>query len=100
MNSEKNAFDEDIRTIWSAKTGDKGEFVTIDLETVSQINAVQVNFAEQDATAKGRLEKTFQQYVLEISDDGKTYLRRDFFDFNFSASSGIQPQRLLPSTAT
>ncbi|MDQ3089451.1 MAG: discoidin domain-containing protein [Acidobacteriota bacterium] len=69
----ENAFDEDIRTVWSAKTGDEGEFLAVDLETASQINAVQINFAEQDATAKGRLEKTFQQYVLEISSDGKTW---------------------------
>jgi len=69
----ENAFDEDIRTVWSAKTGGKGEFLTVDLETVSQINAVQINFAEQHATAKGRADKTFQQYVLEISSDGKTW---------------------------
>jgi hypothetical protein len=69
----ENAFDEDIRTVWSAKTGDKGEFLTVDLETVSQINAVQINFAEQDTTAKGRGSNIYQQYVLEISSDGKTW---------------------------
>lgn len=69
----ENAFDEDIRTVWSANTGDKGEFLAVDLENVSNINAVQINFAEQDAIAKGRRQKTYQQYVLEISDDGKQW---------------------------
>jgi hypothetical protein len=69
----ENAFDEDIRTVWSAKTGGKGEFLAVDLENISNINAVQINFAEQDAVAKGRRQKTYQQYVLEISDDGKQW---------------------------
>ncbi len=68
-----NAFDEDIRTVWSAKTGERGEFLTFDLGNISKINAVQINFAEQDTNARGRSEKIFQQYVLEISGDGKKW---------------------------
>ncbi len=69
----ENAFDEEIRTVWSAKTGDKGEWLQVDLGNVAHINAVQINFAEQDAAAKGRTQKTYQQYVLEISTDGKRW---------------------------
>ena len=69
----ENAFDEDIRTVWSAKTGDKGEFLIVDLGGVSRINAVQINFAEQDTTAHGRGSPIYQQYVLETSRDGKTW---------------------------
>lgn len=69
----ENAFDEDIQTWWSAKTGDKGEFLQVDLAKNSRVNAVQINFAEQDTTAKGRTENLYQQYVLEISDDGKNW---------------------------
>ena len=69
----ENAFDEDIQTWWSAKTGDKGEFLQVDLKKKSQINAVQINFAEQDTTVKGRNPQIYQQYILEISDDGKTW---------------------------
>lgn len=68
-----NAFDEDIRTVWSAKTAGEGEFLTVDLETVSEIRAVQINFAEQNATARGRADESFQQYVLDVSADGKTW---------------------------
>lgn len=67
----ENAFDEDIRTVWSAKTADKGEWLQVDLNQISNVNAVQINFAEQDAIARERLEKTFQQYRLEVSRDGK-----------------------------
>lgn len=64
------AFDEDIRTWWSAKTGDKGEFLSVDLGSIQKINAVQINFAEQDTTAHGRNSNIYQQYILETSKDG------------------------------
>lgn len=66
----ENAFDEDIRTVWSAKTGDKGEWLEVDLGDAALINALQINFAEHEAVvAKGR-SKIFQQYLIEISIDG------------------------------
>jgi hypothetical protein len=71
--SLENAFDEDIRTVWSAQSGERGEWLQVDLGNVSDIRAVQINFAEQDAIAKARTEKTFQQYVLEASEDGKNW---------------------------
>jgi len=40
---------EDIRTWWSAKTANKGEFMTVDLDRNSKVYAIQVNFADQDA---------------------------------------------------
>ena len=69
----ENAFDENIQTWWSAKTVDKGEWLSVDLGSVSQINAVQINFAEQNTIAKGRNTNLYQQYILEISTDGKTW---------------------------
>lgn len=69
----ENAFDEDIRTVWSAKTDNKDEFLSVDLGSTQVINAVQINFAEQDTTAKGRDSNIYQQYVLETSNDGKTW---------------------------
>lgn len=72
-NPTENAFDEDIKTAWSAKTSDKGEWLSVDLGAKSNIYAVQVNFGDQDTTAKGRNPNLYQQYVLAISDDGKTW---------------------------
>lgn len=69
----ENAFDEEIRTFWSAETGNKGEWLMLDLEKTSRINAVQINFAEQDMQISkgGRIFP--QQYVLEASIDGKNW---------------------------
>lgn len=71
--SIENAFDEDIKTVWSAKTSDKGEWLSVDLGEKAKINAVQINFGDQDTTAKGRNPNIYQQYILEISGDGKTW---------------------------
>lgn len=66
----ESALDEEIRTHWSARTGDSGEWLRVDLGNMSRINAVQVNFAEQDTRALGRGGDTYHQYVVESSSDG------------------------------
>jgi hypothetical protein len=68
-----HAFDEDIRTWWSAASGARGEWLRVDLGARARIHAVQVNFGEQDATARGRGVPTRQQYVVETSDDGERW---------------------------
>jgi hypothetical protein len=69
------AFDENIKTWWSAKTGDAGEWLAVDLGKICRINAIQVNFAEQNTTAsKRRIEdELYHQYTIEISADGKKW---------------------------
>lgn len=65
---QKNlAADEEIRTYWSAKTGNKGEWLQMDLEKESVINAIQINFAEHDTNLHGRKTKIYYQYLLEYS---------------------------------
>lgn len=68
-----NAADENIRTYWSAKTGDKGEWLSVDLEKSSMIHAIQLNFAEQNTDVYGRVNKNYYQYVIEYSNDGKKW---------------------------
>lgn len=67
------AFDEDIRTYWSAKTANPGEWLSVNLGKSCRIDAVQVNFAEHDATALGRTPELYHQYRMEWSADGKTW---------------------------
>ena len=67
---EENAVNEDIRTWWSAKTGDKGEYLSIDLGEESQVYAIQVNFGDQDAGLFGRNGDIYYQYYIESSIDG------------------------------
>jgi len=71
--SKTFAVDEDIRTFWSAKTGNKGEWITIDLTKQCLVNAVQLNFAENDTRLFGRDPKIYIQYILEYSDDNKIW---------------------------
>lgn len=65
-----NAFDEDIRTHWSAKTGEAGEWLNVDLDGQQTINAIQINFADQDSDLPGRNDRVYYQYTIEYSSDG------------------------------
>jgi xylan 1,4-beta-xylosidase len=69
----KNALDEEVRSYWSAKTDKPGEWLSVNLGKRCRIDAVQVNFAEHEATALGRTPETYHQYKLEASADGNTW---------------------------
>jgi hypothetical protein len=70
---KKYAADEEIRTYWSAQTGNKGEWISIDLQKECTINAVQINFAENQTQLHNRNPRIYYQYLLEYSDDHKTW---------------------------
>lgn len=67
------AVDEDIKTYWSAKTGDKGEWFQTDLGEASTIHAIQINYADQDVAFKGKTVGNFHQYKIYGSQDGKKW---------------------------
>jgi hypothetical protein len=67
------AADEEIRTFWSANTGNKGEWISMDLQKECTVNAVQVNYAENETKIMGRQPGIYYQYLLEYSTDGKTW---------------------------
>ena len=69
----KYAADENIRTYWSAKSGDKGEWISIDLQKECTINALQINYAEHETQIFGRNPDIYYQYLLEYSSDHKTW---------------------------
>jgi hypothetical protein len=69
----ERAFDEDIKTYWSARTANQGEWLSVDLGTQCRIDAVQVNFAEHESTTLGRGADLYHQYRLEASPDGKDW---------------------------
>lgn len=64
------AVNEDIRTYWSALTGDEGEWLQSDLGSVCRVFAVQVNYADQDALFMGKVDGIFHQYEVLGSVDG------------------------------
>lgn len=66
--------DEDIKTYWSAKTSDKGEYIISDLGEKSTINAIQINYADQDVELVGKPDATIgHKYIIYASDDGKKW---------------------------
>ena len=67
------AFDEDIKTYWAAKSGDKGEFLQVDLGGIRTVHALQVNFADHDADFYGKQLNIYQQYQVMESTDGITW---------------------------
>jgi xylan 1,4-beta-xylosidase len=73
-NHPKNfATDEEIRTFWSAETGNKGEWIAMDLQKACTINAVQINYYENETKILGRQPGIYYQYLLEYSSDNKTW---------------------------
>jgi len=67
------AVDEDIKTYWSAATGTEGEWFQTDLGATSTVHAIQVNYADQDATFLGKQPGLFHQYKILHSIDGKKW---------------------------
>lgn len=68
------AVNEDIKTYWSAQSSKKGEWLISDLGEKSTINAIQINYADQDVELMGKPETTTgHQYVLYYSDNNKDW---------------------------
>jgi hypothetical protein len=70
---ENYAVDESIRTYWSAATGERGEWIQTDLGAEATVNAVQLNYADQDAEFLGKQQDIYHQYELLYSIDGKKW---------------------------
>ena len=76
-----NAVDELIKTYWSATSGNKGEWIQTDLGNISTVNAVQINYADQDVSFPKEMDSIFlgktiglyHQYKLYYSIDGKKW---------------------------
>lgn len=67
------ASDENIRTWWSAKTGNPGEWLSIDLGKMAQVSAIQVNFAEQEAKLTNPDTSDYHAWKILHSSDGKNW---------------------------
>jgi xylan 1,4-beta-xylosidase len=67
------AVDENMKTYWSASSGNAGEWISSDLGNVSDVMAVQINYADQDAELMGKQQGIYHQYKLWYSVDGKKW---------------------------
>ncbi|WP_322405318.1 family 43 glycosylhydrolase [Massilia luteola] len=88
----ENAADEDIRTWWSAGSGDATEWLKMDLGAMKTIEAVQLNFADQDSAGRG-ISHDVYRYVVEGSDDGATW--RTFIDQSTGGRDAPHDYRVL-----
>ena len=70
-----NAVDELMKTYWSAKTANPREYIQSDLGNVSTVNAIQINYADQDVESDrlGKYNNQYHQYKLYSSLDGKKW---------------------------
>lgn len=67
----KNVNDENLKTFWVAEKNDKKQWVEIDLEQVSDVYALQLNFFDYEETEFwGRMPNLKQRYLVEASVDG------------------------------
>ena len=67
------ASNEYVENWWSAKTGNPGEWLSVDLNEMMKVTAIQVNFADQDFTIRAPHEPFAYQYIIEASEDGKKW---------------------------
>jgi hypothetical protein len=67
------AVDENIKTYWSAASGEKGEWLESDLGEIYTVNAIQINFADQNAGLMGKHINLFHQYIIYKSVDGERW---------------------------
>jgi xylan 1,4-beta-xylosidase len=69
----KNAFDEDIRTWWSANNGNSGEWLSVELDDKVTVNAIQINFADNDSKLKPDSKNLQYCYRILASDNGQKW---------------------------
>ena len=63
------AINENIQDYWSAKSGDKGEWLLIDLQDKCKVSSIQINYYDEATTVTARSKSIYYQYLLEYSND-------------------------------
>ena len=69
----ENASDENIKTYWSATDGKAGQFLAMDLGRESDVRAIQVNYADEDAKTYGKQKNAHHRYKILHSHNGKDW---------------------------
>lgn len=67
------ALDEQIETWWCAQTGNIGESLQVDLNSICEIFAIQVNFADEGFDGYAEDPAPVYKYIIEVSDDAKNW---------------------------
>lgn len=69
----ENIVDEDARTAWVAQSNRDMEWAQVDLQRLSSIHAIQVNFDEYGANQKGAVSGVYQSYLIYASVNGEDW---------------------------
>jgi xylan 1,4-beta-xylosidase len=76
------AVDESIKTYWSAASANKGEWIQTDLGNVSTVNAIQINYADQDVSFPKEMDTIFLGKSLGVYHQYKIYGSKDGRQWN------------------
>lgn len=69
-----NIVDENLKSYWVAEKNDSTQWVEIDLENISTVYAIQLNFFDfEEKKLWGRMPELYQRYWIESSLDGKKW---------------------------
>lgn len=71
--SENSANDNDISSFWSARTGKRGEWLSLDLGSECTVNALQINFHLNKITPNVSDSVKAYQYLIEYSANGRDW---------------------------
>jgi hypothetical protein len=71
--SAKNINDENVKSFWVAQENNEKQWIQIDLEKVSKVYALQINFHDYKADLYGRVENLHHRYEVLGSIDGKNW---------------------------
>ena len=67
------AFDEDIKTYWTAPDGSAGQFLAVDLEKPVDVSAIQINYADENCAFRGRQKGVLHRYQIFESSNKKDW---------------------------
>ncbi len=67
------AFDEDIKTYWTAPNGNQGHYLAVDLAKQVEVRALQINYADEECAFRGKQMNVRHRYQIFQSLDGKKW---------------------------
>lgn len=73
MHTPNLASDESMRTFWAASSTDSSAWISMDLGSIMEVRAVQVNFYDHKALQHNRAMDIYHQYQLFHSVDGSSW---------------------------
>ncbi len=72
-NKPENVDDENVKTFWLAEENDNKQWLMIDLQKISTVHALQINFHDHKSGLYGRVPGLRHRFIVEGSLDGKNW---------------------------